>query len=421
MFDQFIGDNELVRGMLALTVMGAVIGTAMGLVHYTPRLIWQFIQRRWAVTLTTRDQTLIRWIGLWLAQSEYGKTCQWLDARTVHGEDGIVPVIMPGYGMHIFKEDGVRYWLEHALEDQGVAGKVSVLTIKTMGKGGKPVRTLVDQAIDMANEESRNKNVTYVNDENGWWSRVRLSPLRKSSSLFLREGLYSEILADSRRFLDGEDWYQERGLPYRRGYLLHGPAGNGKSTIIQVLATELNLPIYMLGLTEPELTDTGLARALGRTPERCLLVVEDFEKIDLGKTDITISGLLNAIDGPLASEGRLLVLTANDPDAISEFFLRPGRVDRRWIINHPDDFAVKSCMVRFGVNGDDQADMMADSQMRQWSMARVQQELLAISGMKNGDYAGEEVSDPDPEPAKKMRRAEARVPADDSSSSGRSR
>jgi hypothetical protein len=112
-----------------------------------------------------------------------------------------------------------------------------------------------------------------------------------------------------------------------------------------------------------------------------LLVIEDFEKIDLDQTDVTVSGLLNAIDGPLASEGRVLVITANEPDAINKYFLRPGRVDRRWLIDSPDMGVIQECMDRFGVNGTDGARMTlaAATSPAPWSMARVQQELLSIS------------------------------------------
>ncbi len=374
-------DSDLVRSMMALAIMGSVVGAVIGVVRYAPKLIFQLIQRRWAVSVTTRDQELIRWLGYWMAQSDYGQVCQWLDARTIHADDGLRAVIMPGFGMHSFKQDGVRYWLDHALEDQGVAGKKSLLTIKTIGKGREPLEVLIGHAVGLANEEHRNKNVTYVNDKNGWWMRVRLSPRRSMNSLFLREGLFDEIIGDANGFLRGSDRYLNRGLPYRRGYLLHGPPGNGKSTIIQVLATELNLPIYLLSLTEPEMTDNSLALALGRTPDRCLLVIEDFEKIDMDQTDITVSGLLNAIDGPLASEGRLLVITANEPDAINKYFLRPGRVDCRWLIDHPEFYTMRQCMARFGVNGTDGEGFMqaARESKEPWSMARVQQELLGIA------------------------------------------
>lgn len=397
-FDQFLGDNEFVQGAMALALMGALIGAVLGAIRYAPQLIWHLIQRKWAVSITTRDQNLIRWIGYWMARSDYGQVCQWLDASTVHVDSGLMAVIMPGHGMHSFKQDRVRYWLEHALEDQGVAGKKSVLTIKTIGKGREPLERLINRAVDMANEEHKNKNVTYVNDVKGWWSRVRLSPLRSNSSLFLRQGLYDEIFEDATKFLEGPNRYYDRGLPYRRGYLVYGPAGNGKSTIVQVLATELNLPIYMLSLTDPEMTDTALAMALGRTPDKCLLVIEDFEKIDLDKTDITVSGLLNAIDGPLASEGRLLIMTANEPDAISKYFLRPGRIDCKWLIDHPDQNTIEVCIARFSINGnsaDIGSEILAAAKLSQWSMARVQQELLIVS---DGSISDEVIADPPYEP-----------------------
>ncbi len=397
MFFDLIGDSELARSMVALAITGAFIGAILGAIRFVPILIWRLIQRKWAVSVTTRDQQLIRWIGYWMAQSDYGQVCQWLDARTVYADGGMRAVIMPGHGMHSFKEDGVRYWLDHALEDQGVAGKLSLLTIKTLGKGREPLETLIGHAVDMANEEGRNKNVTFVNNKSGAWMRVRLSPRRSSSSLFLNDGLFEEMLEDANRFLDGADLYYKRGLPYRRGYLLYGPTGNGKSTIVQVLATELNLPIYMLSLTDPEMTDNFLALALGRTPDKCLLVIEDFEKIDLDQTDITLAGLLNAVDGPLASEGRLLIVTANEPDAINQYFLRPGRIDRKWLIDHPQYHTMRQCMERFGVNGNNGAEFMqkARESSEPWSMARVQQELLTLSEIPIEPY---DPGDSGPEP-----------------------
>ena len=371
--------NELVQSMVALALMGAAVGGVLGVIRYVPVLIWRLIQRRWAVSITTRDQELIRWMGYWLAESGYGKRCQWLDASIIYGTEGMEPVIMPGHGAHTFREDGVRYWLNHMLEDQGVAGKKSVLTIKTLGRGLEPLRNLIEQAVALANSEHKNKNVTFVNDKFGHWMRVRLSPLRNKASLFLNEGLLERLLGDAEAFFGGIDRYRLRGLPYRRGYLLFGPAGNGKSTVIQVLATELNLPIYMLSLTDPEMTDTAVALALGRTPERCLLVIEDFEKVNLDETDVTIAGLLNAIDGPLASEGRLLIITANEPESISAYFLRPGRIDCKWLIGSPEREAINECVDRFGVNGRAGADLSLAASQGHWSMARVQQELLAIS------------------------------------------
>lgn len=364
--------NEFFQGGLALMLMGAVIAA----IRYLPVFAWHLIQRRWAISVTTRDKDLIRWIGAWLSDTEYGKRCQWLDASAVYGSKGFNYMLWPGIGHHSFREAGTRFWLDHSLEDQGIAGKSDLLTIRVLGRNPAPLRKAIARAVEMANTEGLDKNAVYINDRWGAWDRIRLFPARAKTSLFLRHGLMQEILIDAKEFLGGVDWYHNRGLPHRRGYLLLGPAGNGKSTIVQVLATELKLPIYLLSLSEPEFTDRGLAWALGRTPDKCLVVIEDFEKIVL-KDAITPSGLLNAIDGPLASEGRLLIITANNINSISDHFLRPGRIDRQWLIDVPDRETTDRFYSHFGPDGAvDRREFIAEAQRSNWSMARIQQELI---------------------------------------------
>lgn len=371
--DGLLAGNDFFQGGLALMFMGAAIAA----IRYAPQLIWHLIQRYWAVSVTTRDQELVRWISKWMAETEYGKNCQWLDAAASNGANGPDAFLRPGFGMHSFKEQGTRYWFLHALEDQGIAGKISVLTLKILGRDSAPLRRVIKLAVETAKAEQIGKNVIYTNDRWGNWERIRLFPNRHKGSLFLESGVAEEMLTDAREFLGGEEYYRVRGLPYRRGYLFSGSPGNGKSTIIQVLATELSLPIYLLSLSDPEMTDYSLARALGQTPERCLFVIEDFEKVNLDMTSMTVAGLLNALDGPLASDGRLLIITANEAGAIQEYYLRPGRIDRRWLIDTPSAEAVEMCYDSFSPDGTvDKAIFIQRAVASEWSMAKVQQELV---------------------------------------------
>jgi len=87
-------------------------------------------------------------------------------------------------------------------------------------------------------------------------------------------------------------------------------------------------------------------------------------------------------------------MTANEPESISKYFLRPGRIDQRWLIDHPDQETVELCMDRFSMNGN--ADhILAGAKLNHWSMARVQQELLA---MTDDSIIGEVIEDPPYEP-----------------------
>jgi chaperone BCS1 len=73
--------------------------------------------------------------------------------------------------------------------------------------------------------------------------------------------------------------YNDRhvGIPYRRGYLLHGPPGSGKTSFIQALAGSLSYDICVLNLSERGLTDDKLFHLLSNVPERSFILMEDVD------------------------------------------------------------------------------------------------------------------------------------------------
>ena len=86
------------------------------------------------------------------------------------------------------------------------------------------------------------------------------------------------MLADAKEFLVSERWYTERGIPYRRGYLLWGIPGGGKSSLVMAIASELKLPIYSLQLSSQALTDESLHRLLqNMTITPSILLLEDID------------------------------------------------------------------------------------------------------------------------------------------------
>lgn len=126
------------------------------------------------------------------------------------------------------------------------------------------------------------------------------------------------------------------GIPYRRGYMLHGPPGSGKTSFIQALAGELGYNICLLNLAERGLTDDKLNHLLGLVPDRSILLLEDVDSAfnrrvqsseDGFKSSVTFSGLLNALDGVASSEERIIFMTTNHFDRLDPALIRPGRVD----------------------------------------------------------------------------------------------
>jgi chaperone BCS1 len=160
---------------------------------------------------------------------------------------------------------------------------------------------------------------------------------RPLQSVVLDKGIKERIVADVRDFLGRQQWYVDRGIPYRRGYLLYGPPGSGKSSFIQALAGELDFGVAIINLSERGVTDDKLAHLLTKLPARTILLLEDADaafrnrrQVDAdgyGGATVTFSGLLNALDGVAAGEERIAFLTTNHIDRLDEALIRPGRVD----------------------------------------------------------------------------------------------
>ncbi|MEL6235840.1 MAG: AAA family ATPase [Pseudomonadota bacterium] len=165
------------------------------------------------------------------------------------------------------------------------------------------------------------------------WERACDVPRRGIDTILAEDDRIERLLEDAQRFFAGQSWYAERCVPWRRGYLLYGPPGTGKSSAIRALASELDHNLAVLDIGKKGLGDDDLVEALSSAPRDALFVLEDIDAVfsgrqaDEGHKGISFSGLLNAIDGVAAQEGRALIMTTNHRDRLDPALIRPGRAD----------------------------------------------------------------------------------------------
>jgi len=179
------------------------------------------------------------------------------------------------------------------------------------------------------------------------------------STVVLEPALIRLLRDDFEGFLQREPWFRRHRLPFRRGYFLYGPPGNGKTSIIRVMASHPLITSYTLNFSNEELNNgdlTFLFESAGRRAPS-LVIFEDLDRLyGTGRnrdnlTKITLQHLLNCLDGLASHDGVVVVATANDPTVLDAAILRrPGRFDRAVACRPPSEGLRREYLRRLAVD-----------------------------------------------------------------------
>jgi chaperone BCS1 len=266
------------------------------------------------------------------------------------------------------------------------------ISLSTLGRSPRFLEGFLQAAIDARAARETDTLSVYIPNpfHGGDWMRARLGSRRSLASVVLKAGQAEALLADLRRFLASRARYAELGIPWRRGYLLHGPPGTGKTSLVTALASELHLNVCTLSLASPIVTDEKIHTLLAAVPQRALLLIEDvdafFRARDAahGEVRLSFSGFLNALDGVTTQEGTLLFMTTNHLERLDAALIRAGRIDEQVELGWADEDQLRRLYLKFH---DDPAAAAAFARERAGqplAPAAVQGELMKRFGAGQG-------------------------------------
>lgn len=240
------------------------------------------------------------------------------------------------------------------------------LTLSTWGQHTDMLLSLFQTAVAEKKKKETNGVTIYLpnNVYDCNWETELLIPARPKETVILDENKATAIIEDCKLFLSNQAWYTKKAIPYRRGYLLYGPPGCGKSSFIQVVASELQLNLCILNLSKTY-SDDNFAKCVRNTPSRSILVLEDVDALFIKRSSelqsvLTFSGLLNALDGLLAQQGRILFMTTNCIDKLDAALIRPGRCDEKIEVSYASQMQLKKMFLRFFPGEEDCAQEFAE-------------------------------------------------------------
>lgn len=191
----------------------------------------------------------------------------------------------------------------------------------------------------------RSNNLRLLN-----WNVKDIGQIKTDNSafnVFFYPAQVMRVVEEIRCWLKYEDWFKDKGIPWRMGCLFHGKPGTGKSTLIRSIAMEMDMPVFILDLTSMDNVSLNEAWEEVQQNAPAIALIEDIDSVFNGRTNVSATNvmrdsltydcLLNTISGVKNSDGVLLCVTTNDiskldpalgiPNSTGDS-TRPGRIDR---------------------------------------------------------------------------------------------
>lgn len=178
--------------------------------------------------------------------------------------------------------------------------------------------------------------------ENGYWARSQelYQAIQAASfdNLILPAQLKEELREDLSRFFAARETYRELGIPWKRGVLLIGPPGNGKTHAVKAIINHIGKACLYVKTFTNQYTDENaikLVFAQARQMAPCVLVLEDLDSLI---DDNSRSFFLNELDGFERNNGIVVLATTNYPEKLDPAILnRPSRFDRKYYFKLPTE------------------------------------------------------------------------------------
>ncbi|KAI0053596.1 P-loop containing nucleoside triphosphate hydrolase protein [Auriscalpium vulgare] len=179
-------------------------------------------------------------------------------------------------------------------------------------------------------------NQGFWNKDGGLWKEVQKA---NWSDVILEDEFKAALKKDVNGFFSSEWTYKQLALPWKRGLIMYGPPGNGKTISIKAIMKECDAkgysPLYVKSFQSWMGEEGSMAAVFAKARQNspCVLILEDLDSLI---NDSNRSFFLNELDGLQGNDGLLVIGTTNHFDRLDPgLSTRPSRFDRKYLYDDP--------------------------------------------------------------------------------------
>ncbi len=307
-----------------------------------PMRIWSFIHKQTTTSMrfdnynNWQNRFMFNTFNQWFVSSPYFRfsrthTLEYASLKNMFGEP--VPILGPGYGLHIFFLKKKLFWFNKSVvEGNQTDRQKEVVTIYTLGRKKDFIKDIIAEVIP---KEDKETSIRVYSNSKADWDLIGTIGHRSMDSVILNKDIKKKILDRVDSFANMRDWYERNGEPYKLTMLFHGEPGTGKTSLSKAIASSLGRNVYMLNLNS--VFDSELPKLFGSIDAGSVMLIEDIDAHgaaldrkqleDKSETPLSLSTLLNTLDGIVPLNDLIIIATTNHVEKLDSAFKRTGRVD----------------------------------------------------------------------------------------------